>query len=192
MNKVSTKIFKSPVGELLIGIYENQLCLCDWRYRRMRAAIDHRICSALRAELVEDSHILQDRCIQQLNEYFSGERIQFDLPLLEVGTEFQKCVWDQLRKIPYSENRSYLWLAEQLQKPQAVRAVASANGANAISIVTPCHRVIGSDGKLVGYAGGLPAKAKLLEIEKSTIDSRDCYRSTVFRSTLFPMEQMTS
>lgn len=105
----------------------------------------------------------------QLNQYFSKTRQQFDIPLDPLGTAFQKSVWDALQNIPYGETRSYKQLAEQLQQPSAIRAVAAANGANALSIFIPCHRIIGSSGELVGYAGGLPAKQRLLELEQPTL-----------------------
>ncbi len=101
----------------------------------------------------------------QLKQYFAGEFIEFDLPIRTVGTDFQKRVWMALLKIPFGETRSYLRWSEELVNPKAIRAVAAAYGANAISILIPCHRIIGSNGELTGYAGGLSAKKKLLELE---------------------------
>lgn len=100
-----------------------------------------------------------------MDEYFNGERTAFEVPLLFVGTDFQKSVWYKLLDIPYGSTVSYGELAKQLDMPKAVRAVAAANGANAISIFAPCHRVIGSNHTLVGYGGGLPAKKRLLDLE---------------------------
>lgn len=105
------------------------------------------------------------RAVKQLEEYFAGERTNFDLPLDAQGTEFQKKVWRELARIPYGETCSYSDIARRLNNAKAVRAVGAANGKNPISIIVPCHRVIGSNGKLTGYAGGLIAKTKLLEIE---------------------------
>jgi methylated-DNA-[protein]-cysteine S-methyltransferase len=102
---------------------------------------------------------------RQLTEYFSGRRTAFDLPLDCVGTPFQKSVWQALRTIPFGETRSYSEIARQIGRPRAVRAVGAANGRNPLSIVTPCHRVIGAAGQLTGFAGGLPAKAYLLAHE---------------------------
>lgn len=104
-------------------------------------------------------------CVHQLNEYFEGKRTQFDLILNPEGTEFQKKVWDALQTIPYGKTCSYLELAQQLGDVKAIRAVANANGRNPLWIVIPCHRVIGSDGSLTGYAGGLYRKQWLLEHE---------------------------
>lgn len=106
------------------------------------------------------------RTVRELDEYFRGERKEFDLPLLLAGSEFQKRVWQQLRHIPYGQTVSYGELAAAIGAPKSVRAVANANGANAISIILPCHRVIGSDGSLTGYGGGTDTKRYLLELEK--------------------------
>lgn len=104
-------------------------------------------------------------CVHQLNEYFEGKRTQFDLAFNPEGTDFQKRVWDALQTIPYGKTCSYLELAQQLGDVKAIRAVANANGKNPLWIVVPCHRVIGSDGSLTGYAGGLYRKKWLLEHE---------------------------
>lgn len=105
------------------------------------------------------------RAVRQLDEYFSGKRKEFDLPLAVEGTAFQKRVWAELAKIPYGRTFSYREIARKIGKPAAVRAVGTANGRNPISIVVPCHRVIAADGTLGGYAGGLPFKSKLLALE---------------------------
>lgn len=112
---------------------------------------------------------LTDLAAGQLQAYFSGERQAFDLPLDAAGTPFQQSVWRALCAIPYGETRNYRELAEAIGNPKAVRAVARANGANPLSIVVPCHRVIGSDGTLTGYAGGLEMKARLLALEGALI-----------------------
>jgi len=104
-------------------------------------------------------------CIEQLIQYFNGERRVFDFPLNQEGTEFQKRVWNELLGIPYGKTISYLELSRRLGDPKAIRAAASANGKNSISIVVPCHRVIGSKNDLVGYAGGLKRKKWLLDLE---------------------------
>lgn len=104
-------------------------------------------------------------CVIQLNEYFEGSRQQFDLKLNPQGTSFQKKVWEALKAIPYGKTRSYLQLSKQLGDVKAIRAVANANGKNPLWIIVPCHRVIGSDGSLTGYAGGLHRKQWLLNHE---------------------------
>jgi methylated-DNA-[protein]-cysteine S-methyltransferase len=107
--------------------------------------------------------------IRQLQAYFRGELKEFDLPLAMEGTEFQLCVWNELRAIPYGETISYAQLAERIGNPKAVRAVGLANGSNPIPIIVPCHRVIGSDGSLTGFGGGLPTKKMLLELESKQL-----------------------
>jgi len=115
------------------------------------------------------SHDIIDRCKQQLTEYFEGKRREFDLPLDQLGTNFQKSVWASLIKIPFGQVVSYRDIANMINNPKAVRAVGAANGKNPISIIVPCHRVIGSNGTLTGYAGGLARKAWLLKLEGNDI-----------------------
>ena len=107
-----------------------------------------------------------DLCKEQLSEYFNNKRTQFDLPLDLQGTEFQKSVWTVLSQIPFGQAVAYRDIANTINKPKAVRAVGAANGKNPVSIIVPCHRVIGSNGTLTGYAGGLDSKAWLLTHEK--------------------------
>jgi methylated-DNA-[protein]-cysteine S-methyltransferase len=106
--------------------------------------------------------------VDQLKAYFAGERRDFDLPLAPSGTTFQQQVWSALREIPYGQTRSYRDIAEHIGSPKAVRAVGLANGRNPISIVVPCHRVVGADGSLTGYGGGLHNKQLLLDLERTT------------------------
>ncbi|MEO6550148.1 MAG: methylated-DNA--[protein]-cysteine S-methyltransferase [Ferruginibacter sp.] len=110
-------------------------------------------------------HPLLIECTMQLNEYFAGERTQFDLPLQQTGSEFQQGVWSALIDIPYGRTISYLELSKRIGNVKAIRAVGTANGSNSISIIVPCHRVIGSNGSLTGYGGGLWRKKLLLEHE---------------------------
>ena len=133
----------------------------------MRAHIDQRIQAGLASDYQPgDSEVIRNT-IHQLEAYFAKQRAVFDIPLRLVGTTFQQKVWQQLMKIPYGKTCSYLDLSIALGNQKATRAAATANGANAISIIVPCHRVIGANGKLVGYAGGLSAKSKLLSLENA-------------------------
>ena len=125
--------------------------------------ISVRICENAESNNMSD---LTQRAIHQLKEYFSGTRKSFDLPLEMNGTEFQKKVWNALLDIPYGETRSYKDIAEKIGNPKAVRAVGGANNKNKLMIIVPCHRVIGANGSLTGYAGGMEAKARLIELEK--------------------------
>lgn len=149
-----------------MGAYADKLCLADWRYRTKRSQIDTRLQQGLKAKYVEQDTAILAKTRTQLGEYFNGERVIFDIPLWMVGTDFQKQVWHELMQIPYGKTCSYLELSKHIGNEKAVRAVASANGANAISIIIPCHRVMGSHGSLVGYAGGLDTKQKLLNLEQ--------------------------
>lgn len=167
MDKISIQYFNTPVGEMILGSYEDKLCMADWRYRKMRDRVDRRVQKGLNATFVEEESIVLKKAKEELEAYFKGVRKRFDIPLLMVGTEFQKSVWQELLQIPFGETVSYLDLAKGIDNAKAVRAVASAMGANAISLLIPCHRIIGTDGSLTGYAGGLDAKKKLLEIENN-------------------------
>lgn len=163
--KIIIKYYNSAFGELILGSFQNKLCLCDWCYRKMRAAIDKRIQTNLNAEYEEGETETISETILQLEKYSKGKLTSFNIPLLLVGTDFQKTVWHALLEIPYGKTDNYLGLSQKLNNTKAIRAVAAANGANAISIIVPCHRIIGKNGDLVGYAGGLPAKKKLLALE---------------------------
>ena len=170
MNKINIQYYKTPYAEFLLGAFEEKLCILDYRYRVKRDSVDSRLKKALNAEYIEiDSPILQ-QTRQELDEYFKGERKEFTIPLLMLGSDFQKSVWHALLQIPYGKTASYLELSKIIGNEKAVRAVANANGANAISIIIPCHRIIGTDGKLTGYAGGLPLKKKLLELENNLLN----------------------
>jgi len=166
-NWIHTEYFSSPYGELILGSYNDQLCLCDWRYRKRREGIDRRIESGLMAKYIESGSLLIEETIAQLSQYFNGERKEFDLPLLLVGSDFQKRVWNSLIEIPYGKTLSYAGLSRKLGDEKAIRAVAGANGDNALAIIVPCHRILGSDGSLTGYAGGLRTKKKLLQLENA-------------------------
>lgn len=164
-NQIHIQYYKSPYGNLVIGSFNKQLVLCDWQFRKMRKPIDQRICTALDAVFVEKPCEIIDQTIVQLNAYFKQEITEFNLPLHFVGTDFQQKVWTALLQIPYGKTSTYLQQAITLKNALAIRAVATANGANALAIIVPCHRIIGSDGSLVGYAGGLSVKQKLLTLE---------------------------
>lgn len=167
--RISIRHYRCPFGELLLGDFDGALCLCDWRYRKARVRIDKRIQRGLDAEcLVRDSELL-DEAAAQLDAWFLRERQGFDLPLLTVGTPFQKRVWEALLTIPYGQTRSYGELAGMLGDSGGARAVATANGANALSLIIPCHRVIGANGELAGYAGGLRTKQQLLVMEQGDL-----------------------
>lgn len=167
INKIITKKYESPCGTLMLGSFENRLCLCDWQVEKHRYHVDNRLRRILEAEFLDGTSAVIDKAIAQLNEYFAGQRQNFDIPLLFVGTDFQKKVWNTLLTIPFGKTISYGEMACLTGTPKAVRAVANANGSNSISIFAPCHRVIGSNHTLTGYGGGLEAKEYLLKLEKA-------------------------
>ena len=146
----------SPIGPLLLARDEPGI-----------TAISFHPADA-RDEWTRDDSAFDDAATQ-LREYFAGKRTTFDLPLAPRGTAFQLAVWDQLRRIPYGQTRSYREIAVAIGKPDAIRAVGAANGANPLPIVVPCHRVIGSNGSLTGFGGGLAAKRFLLDLEQGTL-----------------------
>lgn len=152
------KTVDSPVGQLKLVARQSKLAAILWendKPNRVRLG-------ALRED---PQHPVLLDAERQLAEYFAGKRDRFDLPLDFAGTEFQKQVWNALLTIPYGETRSYRDIARQIGREQAVRAVGAANGRNPLSIVAPCHRVVGASGALTGFAGGLHAKALLLALE---------------------------
>ncbi len=167
MHTISIQYFQTPVGEMILGAYDNRLCMADWRYRKGRERIDRRVQKALDAIFVEEENEILELAKEELEAYFKGLRQTFDIPLVWVGTAFQKSVWQEVLHIPFGTTVSYKDLAKNIDRQRAVRAVASAVGANTISIFIPCHRVIGSDGALSGYAGGLEAKKNLLLLEQN-------------------------
>lgn len=162
---ISVQRYPSPCGMLMLGSFGDRLCLCDWQVERHSDLVKRRLKRMLSAEFEEAPSEITRCAAAQLDEYFAGKRRAFDVPLRFAGTDFQKRVWEELLHIPYGVTISYGELARRLDRPSAVRAVANANGANAMSIFVPCHRIIGTDHSLTGYAGGLQAKRMLLELE---------------------------
>ena len=148
---ILTQHYPSPCGDLILGSYEDRLCLCNWVIEKHQGRVDKRLQNLLNADYKEGKSDIIQEAARQLDEYFKRERTTFDIPILFTGTDFQKKVWHKLLEIPYGQTLSYGEMAKRLDIPNAVRAVANANGANAISIFVPCHRVIGSDRSLTGY-----------------------------------------
>jgi len=166
-NIIFFQYYKSTIGDLILGSCKDELCLLDFRYRKMRSAVDKRILSGLNSEFIDKDTPFLKSVRLQIDAFLKGEKTSFSLPIKMVGSPFQLRVWKALQTIPYGKTISYLELAHQIGDKNAVRAVASANGANALALIVPCHRVIGSSNQLVGYAGGLYSKKKLLQLELS-------------------------
>lgn len=165
--QIVIKRYEAACGTLVLGSFGERLCLCDWLVERHRAAVDRRLSRILNARFCEGASPVIEEAERQLDEYFDGKRKEFNIQLLFAGTEFQKKVWTELLKIPYGDTVSYAELAKRIGMQKACRAVANANGANSISVFVPCHRVIGSDGSLTGYGGGLDTKLALLQLESN-------------------------
>ena len=146
----------SPVGPLMLAADDNGLRHIEFRDNRHPAD---------RSDWHGGDNEILDATVTQLREYFDGERRDFDLPLAPQGTEFQRVVWQELARIPYGVTISYAQLAQRVGNASAMRAVGAANGRNPLPIVLPCHRVIGADGSLTGFGGGLPTKQFLLRLE---------------------------
>lgn len=163
---------------MLLGSFGENLCLVEWSSSEKSEKVKQSLCTRLKADFCMGSSPIIEAAIQSLTEYFEGKRRDFELPLLFVGTDFQKKVWRELMRIPYGTTVTYASLARRIGNPLAVRAVANACANNTIAIIAPCHRVIGSgknnlnnpgsslSNNLTGYAGGLPLKSALFSLER--------------------------
>ena len=162
MSSLAQRLFPSPIGTLRLVATDSALTGVYFPSEARSAAPDARPVAA---------HPVLDQAARELEQYFEGKRRTFSSPLAAAGTPFQREVWDALAAIPFGQSRSYAEIATAIGRSRAVRAVGAANGANPLSIFVPCHRVIGADGKLTGYGGGLPAKAWLLGHERKVAAS---------------------
>ncbi|HDL7425623.1 TPA: methylated-DNA--[protein]-cysteine S-methyltransferase [Yersinia enterocolitica] len=158
--------FTTPLGPMFVCATERGVCLLEFTDRRMLETEFHDLQRLLNARIMsgENSHTRQAE--KEISEYFSGTRQQFELTLDAPGSDFQRSVWQGLSAVPYGQTSHYQALSGQIGKPNAVRAVAAANGANRIALVIPCHRVIGKDGSMTGYGGGIARKEWLIEHER--------------------------
>ena len=164
---VCIQYYLSPCGELTLAATDNALCLCNWSRSPCIEQNTRRIRRHRQVDFIVKSSPILEQAKRQLSDYFAGRRKAFSIPLQPVGTDFQHRVWRALLDIPYGETRSYMQIAEAINHARGVRAVAQAIGANGIDILIPCHRVIGSNHALTGYAGGLDKKEFLLGLETS-------------------------
>ena len=165
MPHINIQYFNSSCGLFVLASFGDKLCLCDWSNNPCAERNKRRIERYLNASFKIETTSVLEEAKRQLDGYFAGNRKAFTIPLHLVGTDFQQQAWNELLNIPYGATTSYKEIAQNIGKPKAARAVAGAIGANGISILIPCHRVIGSDKSLTGYAGGLKAKKMLLQIE---------------------------
>lgn len=178
---IDLKRIETPLGTMLVCADEKGICLLEFSDRKALPSELKQITKHFDATIIQGENPHFKTLETELKEYFNGSRTTFEVPLSPVGTEFQKQVWEVLRRIPYATTRSYLEQATILGKPSAVRAVANANGLNKISIIIPCHRVIGANGQLTGYGGGIWRKKMLLDLEK-----RHSTDSKTHENELFP------
>ena len=165
-NIVNIQYYHSPCGILVLGSVGGELCLCDWQEKPCAERNKRRLERMMNAEFAEEPTEVLTETQRQLDEYFAGVRTAFTIPIHPVGTDFQQRVWKTLLEIPYGETLTYKAVAAKANNAKGIRAVAQAIGANGMSIIIPCHRVIGSDNTLTGFAGGLEAKRILIELEK--------------------------
>jgi AraC family transcriptional regulator, regulatory protein of adaptative response / methylated-DNA-[protein]-cysteine methyltransferase len=175
---IKTISIKTPLGEMIAGSTEEGLCLLEFADRRMLPTEYKDLTRLLKTTIEEGENKYLDIVRNELQEYFTGSRKVFTIPLVTPGSKFQQAVWQELLEIPFGDTRTYQAQADALNRPESVRAVANANGMNRISIIIPCHRVIGSNGSLTGYGGGLDRKRWLLDHEKK-------YSGKAFDITLF-------
>jgi len=166
---INTTTIETPLGTMLAGATEQGICLLEFTERAILNREFNDLTRLLKAEIIEGENMHFQLLRNELNKYFNGNLKKFEVPLVIAGTGFQKEVWNELLKIPYGTTRSYKEQSIAINKLDAIRAVAAANGANRIAIIIPCHRVIGEDGSLTGYGGGLWRKKWLLDLEKGQL-----------------------
>jgi AraC family transcriptional regulator of adaptative response/methylated-DNA-[protein]-cysteine methyltransferase len=162
INRIAT-----PLGSMIMGVHDSGLCLLEFAERRMLDTQLKRLRERMGRVFLPGEHPLMKQVKQELDAYFHGSLRKFSVPLQSPGTVFQEAVWQALVEIPYGEMRSYAEVASRIKHPDAVRAVGRANGDNRIAIIIPCHRVVGADGELTGYGGGLWRKEYLLAMEQA-------------------------
>lgn len=165
-NYITTTCIETDLGMMIAAATGEGICMLEYADYKLLELELRQLAAFFKAPIVNGESQYFDMLREQIHEYLRGERKSFDIPIYLIGTDFQKQVWLSLLKIPYGCTISYKEQAEMLGAPLAVRAVANANGRNKISVILPCHRVIGADGALTGYGGGLWRKKKLLELER--------------------------
>lgn len=170
LNIIDVSRIETPLGTMFACAVEQGICLLEFSDRKMLETQFKNLAKRLNATIIQGKNKHFELLKKELAKYFEGKLKEFTVPLFSPGTKFQESVWNELLNIPYGNTRSYQEQANALNKPKAVRAVANANGMNRISILIPCHRVIGSDGTLTGYGGGLWRKKWLLELEEKNLN----------------------
>jgi len=170
-NIIDLKRIETPLGTMYVCAVKEGICLLEFTDRKMLETEFKLLAKTLNATIIQGDNVHFEILEKQLKEYFEGKRKEFTVPLFSPGSDFQNKVWTALQNIPYGAVRSYKEQSIAINKPETIRAVANANGANRISILIPCHRVVGSNGELTGYGGGLWRKKWLLELEKKNVEN---------------------
>lgn len=165
-NVIITKKIKTPVGEMILGALDAKICFLEFYLPERYKEMPGKLRKVFDAELVEGTNEVIEQAEKELQEYFAGKRKQFTVPLDLRGTKFELKIWDQLLKIPYGQVCSYSDIAKKIHNPKSVRAVGGANHSNPVAIIVPCHRVVGKNGSLSGYGGGMDKKKFLLQLEQ--------------------------
>ncbi|MHA2253481.1 MAG: methylated-DNA--[protein]-cysteine S-methyltransferase [Candidatus Kariarchaeaceae archaeon] len=174
VNQITYRTIDSTLGELIIGATKKGCCLVEFKDRKKLPKVKQTMEEIYSAEFVKGTNSILDQVEKELEQYFTSTLQQFSIPLDVQGSSFQLDVWMNLQNIPYGHTQTYKDIAREISKPLAVRAVGKANGENHLAIIIPCHRVIGSNGKLTGYGGGLWRKRALLDLEKAPeLDDHD-------------------
>ena len=166
---IFSSTIETPIGQMRACANHEGVCLLEFIERKDLSKQVENLKKNLKSEIITGTNEYLEKLKKQLAEYFSGKRENFNLPFVMTGTVFQQKVWKTLLEIPFGKTMTYKELTNQIGDPKAIRAVAGANGANKMAIIIPCHRVIGSDGNLTGYAGGIWQKQWLLEHESEQI-----------------------
>lgn len=166
---IRTKNITTPLGPIAIGSFDDKICFLEFYLPERYKEMSGKLRKVFDAELVEGTNDVIEQAGKELQEYFAGKRKKFTVPLDLRGTEFELKIWDQLLKIPYGQVCSYSDIARRIKNPKSVRAVGGANHSNPVAIIVPCHRVVGKNGSLTGYGGGMDKKRLLLDLESGSI-----------------------
>lgn len=166
---ILSKRIQTPVGDMVLGSITDKICFLEFYLPERYKEMSGKLRKVFDAELIEGTNDVIEQAEKELQEYFAGKRKNFTVPLDLRGTEFELKIWDQLLKIPYGQVCSYSDIAKRIHNPKSVRAVGGANHSNPVAIIVPCHRVVGKNGSLTGYGGGMDKKRLLLDLESGSI-----------------------
>ncbi len=169
LSPILSKRIQTPIGEMVLGSIADKICFLEFYLPERYKEMSGKLRKVFEADLVEGTNEVIEQADKELQEYFAGKRKKFTVPLDLRGTEFELKIWNQLLKIPYGQVVSYSDIAKRIHNPKSVRAVGGANHSNPVAIIVPCHRVVGKNGSLTGYGGGMDKKRLLLDLESGSI-----------------------